>query len=387
MEQSKGKEKGKEPKLELTEQKGRLAGINKLLTARMKTRDKLTKTEYMQCKQGIKASNGFGLRLLERQQTAEALELLMETERVATLLLRVVEQNAAGGGSLGPVHKLRANIYNNIGYLYSQTGKSEKAYEFLLKTLDAESEGNHSSYRKGLTCLNISNILLSTRLPSCCRDAADQRSRQVHLPRHHRVHQRARARHRPRQSRGKLRHSLAVEAAENQGKTPLGSRHRRLLRRLPNPVSPFYFFISSSPDDALRHYQEAARVASELYGEGDKRTQDFVRKAEELAREVATKKGERPGPRPQEMVAPKASERITMESVIATTYGTFSGIRMKLIVVDYIKGKSLKIFGMKKDKTFAKSLCLPFAVFQIYLKRGIDNITAADIKNEDALRW
>ncbi len=131
-------------------------------------------------------------------------------------------------------------------------------------------------------------------------------------------------------------------------------------------------------------YEEAAKIAEDIYGPTDKRTLDYRTRAEELARTVPPKKLEKE--RESAESAGKGS-RITKESVLATTYGTFNGTRMKLIIVDYIKGKSLKVYGMRKDGTFAKSLCLPYTVFQIYFQVEGKTVTPADIKNEEAIEW
>ena len=160
--------KSKEVKLEVGEQKNKLSNLSKLLAKKASGREKLTALEYSNVKQCIKVSNSLGLRMVEKQQTVEALDLLKQAENVGLLLLRIVEQSAAPQGGKGENHvlKLLANTYNNIGYLFSQAGNMDNAYAYLLRTLDAETRGEYSSYRKGLTCLNISNLLISKNAPT-----------------------------------------------------------------------------------------------------------------------------------------------------------------------------------------------------------------------------
>ena len=158
--------KSKEAKIDVGEQKTKLSNISKMLAKKATSREKLSKAEFAHIKQNIKVSNGIGLRMVEKQQTVEALDLLKQAESVALLLLRIVEQNTTGQGSeeLNPVLKLLANTYNNIGYLFSQAGNMENAYSYLLRTLEAETRCEYSNYRKGLTCLNLSNLLISKLL-------------------------------------------------------------------------------------------------------------------------------------------------------------------------------------------------------------------------------
>lgn len=141
-------------------------------------------------------------------------------------------------------------------------------------------------------------------------------------------------------------------------------------------------------EESLQLYDNALKIAEEIYGEDDKRTTDYKSKIQEMSKHVPTKAKDKSVSKVEaEPTHADYGNKITKESIIATPYGTFNGIRMKLIVVDYIKGKSLKIFGMKKDGTFAKSLCLPYTVFQIYFQVEGKVVTPQDIKNENVLQW
>jgi len=151
--------KPKEVRLDLNDQKAKLNALSKSLAKKANARDKLTPGEFAQVKQTIKFSNGIGLRMVERKQTVDALDLLKQAENVALLFLRIMEQSQPDG--VGQVLKLLANTYNNIGYLFSMSGNIDSAYTYLLRTLDAETRAEYSSFRKGLTCLNIANLLLS----------------------------------------------------------------------------------------------------------------------------------------------------------------------------------------------------------------------------------
>ncbi len=163
--------KPKEVKLDVSDQKVKLSNISKMLAKKATSREALTSAEYISIKKAVKLANGVGLRMVEKQQTVEALDLLKQAENVAQLLLRVVEQNpnAQATKATVPVLKMLSNTYNNIGYLFSQAGNMENAYTYLVKTLDAETRGEFSSYHKGLTCLNLANILVSKETPENCR--------------------------------------------------------------------------------------------------------------------------------------------------------------------------------------------------------------------------
>ena len=146
----------------------------------------------------------------------------------------------------------------------------------------------------------------------------------------------------------------------------------------------------SRKEEAGKLYEEATKIAEEIFGESDKRTLEYKHRAEEISASIPPKKKDKPLVSNKGESAASSSDtgsKITRDSILATTYGTFNGVRMKLIIVDYIKGKSLKVYGMKKDSTFAKSLCLPYTVFQIYFQVEGKVIGPQDIKNESAIDW
>ena len=132
-------------------------------------------------------------------------------------------------------------------------------------------------------------------------------------------------------------------------------------------------------------YDEALKIAEEIFGPSDKRTIEYKSRADELAQAINAEGSSQK--RIQSMEIDKHASRITKESVLATTYGTFNGIRLKLIIVDYLKVKSLKVYGMRKDTSFVKSLCLPYTVFQIYFQVEGKVIGPQDIRNENAIEW
>ena len=138
----------------------------------------------------------------------------------------------------------------------------------------------------------------------------------------------------------------------------------------------------------MRLYEEAYKLANEIFGSDDQRTVEYKQRIEELSRQLPSKKLDKTaGKGIPDIQHQDSKTKITKESILATTYGTFNGTRLKLIIVDYIKGKSLKIYGMKKDGNFAKSLCLPYTVFQIYFQVEGKVIGPQDIKTESAIDW
>ena len=142
---------------EATEGKSRLISIQKFLAKKSKANAKLTASEYAKVKQSIKASNSLGLRLIEKQEAQVALELLKQAENTAKLFSQITEQTGESGSAL----KLLTNTYINIGYLYSQAEDLENAYKYLIKTLEAQERGDYSNQKKGLTCFNLANTLIS----------------------------------------------------------------------------------------------------------------------------------------------------------------------------------------------------------------------------------
>lgn len=134
---------------------------------------------------------------------------------------------------------------------------------------------------------------------------------------------------------------------------------------------------------ASQMYEEAFKLADEIFGATDKRTLEYKAKARELSRTLSNdaEKDKRLAPDTDKAV------KITKESVLATTYVTLKGTRLKLILVDYIKDKTMKIYGMRKDGTFVKSMCLPYAVFKDHFDSDVKTITAQDVQNEEAIEW
>lgn len=132
---------------------------------------------------------------------------------------------------------------------------------------------------------------------------------------------------------------------------------------------------------AYKQYKKAYEYSEEVFGPDDKRTLDYKARLEEFDQEapisLLDKDKEDEG---------RASS-ITKDSILATTYGTFNGTRLKLIIIDYIKDKSLKVYGMKKDGNFVKSLSLPYTMFQMYFQVEGKSIVAQDIRNEGAIEW
>lgn len=149
--------KAKDIQQEALECKTKLTSLQKFLSKKSGGREKLMASEYAQIKQTLKTANSAGLRLIERQENATALELLRQAETVASLFFKTAEQ----GGESAPALKLLTNTYNNIGYLFSQAGDLDNAYKYLIKTLEAQTRAEYSSQKKGLTCLNLANTLMS----------------------------------------------------------------------------------------------------------------------------------------------------------------------------------------------------------------------------------
>lgn len=131
---------------------------------------------------------------------------------------------------------------------------------------------------------------------------------------------------------------------------------------------------------ACQTYDEAFKLSEEIFGSTDKRTLEYKAKVKELSNGMPPDMDKEPL-----TTTTSKSVKITKESVLATTYETVNETRLKLILVDYIKDKTMKIYGMRKDGTFVKSLCLPYTIFKDYL--DTETITAQDIKNEEAIEW
>jgi len=144
--------------------------------------------------------------------------------------------------------------------------------------------------------------------------------------------------------------------------------------------------VQNRKPDAHKMYEEAYKLSDDIFGSKDKRTIEYKTKVEELASSLplgqSRDRGLKEAPSNE-----KSPTKITKESVLATTYGTFNGTRLKLIIVDYLKGKSLKIYAMKRDGNFVKSLCLPYDVFQFYFQVQGKAIGPQDIRNESAIEW
>jgi len=149
--------KAKDIQQEALDCKAKLTALQKSLSKKAASREKLTASEHSQVKQTIKISNALSLKLIEKQEVSTSLELLRQAENVTSLFVKIAEH----GGESGPALKLLINTYNNIGYLFSQAGDLENAYKYLVKTFEAQTRAEYSSQRKGLTCLNLANILMS----------------------------------------------------------------------------------------------------------------------------------------------------------------------------------------------------------------------------------
>lgn len=149
--------KTKDIQQEALDCKNKLTGLQKLLSKKAGAREKLVASEYAQVKQTIKSANTLGLKLIERRENAIGLDLLRQAENAASLFFKMAEQ----GGESGPALKLLTNIYNNIGYLFSQAGDLENAYKYLIKTLEAQTRAEYSNQKKGITCLNLASTLMS----------------------------------------------------------------------------------------------------------------------------------------------------------------------------------------------------------------------------------
>ena len=139
--------------------------------------------------------------------------------------------------------------------------------------------------------------------------------------------------------------------------------------------------------DVGQNFVKAAELAEEIFGMQDKRAIELRQKAEEIGKLYPRKDFDLQKDTTEPLPHSEIGVKITKESILATPYGTFNGTRMKLIAVDYNKGKTVKIFGMKKDGTFAKSLYLPYSMFQSYFNVEGKVITAQDIKNENVIEW
>eukprot|EP00826_Nyctotherus_ovalis_P051883 TRINITY_DN6511_c0_g2_i5.p1 TRINITY_DN6511_c0_g2~~TRINITY_DN6511_c0_g2_i5.p1 ORF type:complete len:194 (-),score=50.73 TRINITY_DN6511_c0_g2_i5:34-615(-) len=134
---------------------------------------------------------------------------------------------------------------------------------------------------------------------------------------------------------------------------------------------------------ACQTYEEAFKLADEIFGATDKRTLEYKAKARELSRSLPSDADK------DKYLASDTDKsiKITKESVLATTYVTLKETRLKLILVDYIKDKTMKIYGMRKDGTFVKSMCLPYTVFKDHFESDVKTITAQDVQNEEAIEW
>jgi len=134
---------------------------------------------------------------------------------------------------------------------------------------------------------------------------------------------------------------------------------------------------------ACETYEEAYRLSEEIFGSSDKRTLEYKAKITELSNNAPSVTDK------DEYISSPSDKpiKITKESVLATTYETLNDTRLKLILVDYIKDKTMKIYGMRKNGSFVKSLCLPYTVFKDYFNSKTKTVTAEDIKDEGPLEW
>ncbi len=150
---------------ELIVYKSNLSHLSKTIAKKSNSKEPLSHADKSQAKDCIRKCNSFSLQLIDKRFIPEALDLLKQTENVVLLWIKIIEQSvpAPSKPEFAPALKLLANTYNNIGYLYSQAGNMDNAYQYLVRTLEAETRGDYSSYNKGLTCLNIANLLLSMK--------------------------------------------------------------------------------------------------------------------------------------------------------------------------------------------------------------------------------
>ena len=135
--------------------------------------------------------------------------------------------------------------------------------------------------------------------------------------------------------------------------------------------------------DGYSMLEEAYKVSEEAFGASDRRTIDYKRRMDEISGDDLR------APEKDNYIGSQAEKpiKITKDSILATTYETLNETRLKLIIVDYIKDKTIKIYGMRKDGTFVKSLCIPYTIFQVYFKSEGKIIKAQDVRNEGAIEW
>ena len=126
-----------------------------------------------------------------------------------------------------------------------------------------------------------------------------------------------------------------------------------------------YGYLSKKKEEYL-YYKKAFKMSKVMLGPDDKQTLYYRKQLGKYR---------------------KDNPIFNEENILGIIYMEFNGTILKLIMIDYKKDITMKIYGMKINGDFVKSLYIPYSQLKAYFKIKGKIIKAKDVRNENVIEW